>query len=214
MSQHEKTLMPWHGWDGSQYEHPKKSDSCTSPEAVFLCLSLSLRLSLTLSFALLSPRIVYIASRQGQDAVAVESRSERIVGLVTDALHQSDDSFSTRTASSSFYCTVVRSHRRRLPPSSTEGCRRAGWTARVREPSPRCAIHGRVGHVPGWRVEWVGFSAHSACHMCRVVWSCWANGERKKWAKGCRKAAQRSMWKWSLSVRCQAMSIGHGCVDA
>lgn len=180
-----------HGMDGTGHSMSiqKKSDSCTSPEAVFLCLSLSLslRLSLTLSFALLSPRIVYIASRQGQDAVAVESRSERIVGLVTDVLHQSDDSFSTRTASSSFYCTVVRSHRRRLPPSSTEGCRRAGWTARVREPSPRCAIHGRVGHVPGWRVEWVGFSAHSACHMCRVVWPCWANGERKKWAKGCRR---------------------------
>lgn len=176
----------------------KKSDSCTSPEAVFLCLSLSLSLRL---FALLSPRIVYIASRQGQDAVAVESRSERIVGLVTDALHQSDDSFSTRTGSSSFYCTVVRSHRRRLPPSSTEGCRRVGWTARVREPSPRCAIHGRVGHVPGWRGEWVGFSAHSACHMCRVVWSCWANGERKKWAKGCKQAAQ---------IPCNCI----GCVDA
>lgn len=134
MSQHEKTLMPWHGWDGSQYEHPKKSDSCTSPEAVFLCLSLSLslRLSLTLSFALLSPRIVYIASRQGQDAVAVESRSERIVGLVTDALHQSDDSFSTRTASSSLYCTVVRSHRRRLvlPKAAEERAGQRGSESR------------------------------------------------------------------------------------
>lgn len=183
-----------HGMDGTGHSMSiqKKVTAARHPKRSFcVCLSLSLRLSLTLSFALLSPRIVYIASRQGQDAVAVESRSERIVGLVTDALHQSDDSFSTRTALSSFYCTVVRSHRRRLPPSSTEGCRRAGWTARVREPSPRCAIHGIVGHLPGWRVEWVGFSAHSACHMCRVVWSCWANGERKKWAKGCKQAIQR-----------------------
>lgn len=111
----------------------KKVTAARHPKRSFcVCLSLSLRLSLTLSFALLSPRIVYIASRQGQDAVAVESRSERIVGLVTDALHQSDDSFSTRTASSSFYCTVVRSHRRRLvlPKAAEERAGQRGSESR------------------------------------------------------------------------------------
>lgn len=132
MSQHEKTLMPWHGWDGSQYEHPKKKVTAARHPKRSFCVCLSLRLSLTLSFALLSPRTVYIASRQGRDAVAVESRSERIVGLVTDALHQSDDSFSTRTASSSFYCTVVRSHRGRLvlPKAAEERAGQRGSESR------------------------------------------------------------------------------------
>lgn len=122
-----------HGMDGTGHSMSiqKKVTAARHPKRSF-CVCLSLRLSLTLSFALLSPRIAYIASRQGQDAVAVESRSERIVGLVTDALHQSDDSFSTRTASSSFYCTVVRSHRRRLvlPKAAEERAGQRGSESR------------------------------------------------------------------------------------
>lgn len=54
------------------------------------------------------------------------------MGLVTDALHQSDDSFSTRTALSSFYCTVVRSHRGRLvlPKAAEERAGQRGSESR------------------------------------------------------------------------------------
>lgn len=129
------------------------------------------------------------------------------MGLVTDALHQSDDSFSTRTASSSFYCTVVRSHRRRLPqcgaivedyllvlPKAAE--ERAGQRG---SESRRLDVPFTVESDMCRDGEWSGSVSLRTVRVTCVAW-CGRVG---------RMESERNGQKVVNTVRCQAMSIGH-----